>query len=243
MSRLTPAILVLCLAAGTLGAQESSTSTTSKTTFTGDLGIISASGNMRLRTLTVGDKIVHSNGRWVLSQDAAYVYGETNDAASANQLRLGVRSDYALHDRISAFTGASFERNTFAGFTRRTDENLGISLKALRATWDTLNLDLGGVMTQESAVDGTSKSFPAARVAAAYKRAFTKASYFQQLAEYIPDLETSGDYRVNSESSVVAPLSSHAGIKLSYVVRFNSAPPVGFGTTDRILTSGIQLAF
>ena len=79
------------------------------------------------------------------------------------------------------------------------------------------------MLTQEADVDGTDKNFPAGRFAGAYKHAFSKASYFQQLAEYIPDLESTGEYRVNSESALVAPLSAHMGVKFAYAVRFNSA--------------------
>ena len=215
----------------------------SKTTVTADLGIVSASGNTRLRTMNVGDKVVHTTGRWAFTQLAAYVYGETNSIASANQLRASLRSDYSIENRLSAFAGIAFERNRFAGFTRRTDEVLGLSWKALTEPFDSLAIDAGGVLTQEGDVDGTEKSFPSARLAGNYKHAFTKTSYFQQLFEYLPNLETSGDYRINTESSIVAPLSSHAGIKIGYVVRFNSTPPATFGKTDRILTTGVQVAF
>jgi putative salt-induced outer membrane protein len=214
-----------------------------KTSITADLGIVSASGNTRLRTMNVGDKVVHTNGRWALTQLGAYVYGETNDVASANQLRGLLRADYSIENRLSAFAGGSYERNRFAGFTRRTDEILGLSWKALTEPFDSLAIDAGGVLTQEADVDGTNKSFPAARLAGNYKHAFTKASYFQQLAEYIPNLKTHGEYRVNTESSVIAPLSSHAGIKIGYVIRFNSTPPATFGKTDRILTTGVQVSF
>ena len=230
---------VLALLAHSLSAQ----TPPSRTALTADLGVVSASGNTRLRTLNVGDKLVHTTGRWAFTQLAAYVYGETNDAASANQLRGLLRTDYSIQNRLSAFVGATYERNRFAGFTRRTDEILGLSWKALTEPFDSLALDAGGVLTQESNVDGTKKDFPAARLAGNYKHAFNKASYFQQLAEYLPNLETGGEYRVNTESAVVAPLSSHAGIKIGYVVRFNSAPPVGFGATDRILTAGVQVSF
>jgi putative salt-induced outer membrane protein len=214
-----------------------------KTSATADLGMVLASGNTRLRTINVGDKVVHTNGRWALTQLAAYVYGETNNIASANQLRGSLRGDYSIENRLAAFFGASYERNRFAGFTRRTDEILGLSWKALTAPWDSLAIDAGGVLTQEADVDGTSKNFPAARLAGNYKHAFSKASYFQQLAEYLPNLKTHGEYRVNTESAIIAPLSSHTGIKVGYVVRYNSTPPANFGTTDRILTTGVQISY
>jgi putative salt-induced outer membrane protein len=237
-------VVIRALAAGALFAFPLfAQAPAAKTAVTADLGVVSASGNTRLRTMNIGDKIVHTTGRWAFSQIAAYVYGETADITSANQLRGLLRADYSIENRLSAFAGGSYERNRFAGFTRRTDEILGLSWKALTEPFDSLALDGGGVLTQEGDVDGVSKSFPAARFAGNYKHAFTKTSYFQQLAEYLPNLQTHGEYRVNTESAVVAPLSSHMGIKFGYVVRFNSAPPPTFGKTDRILTSGIQVSF
>ena len=220
-----------------------SQSATAKTSFTADLGLISATGNTRLQTLSVGNKLAHTTGRWVLSQLAAYVYGETNTAISANQLRFAGRSDYLFHPRMSAFGGASYERNVFAGFRRRTDEGGGLSWKVFVLARDSLTADLGALLTQESSVIGANRDFPAGRLAGVFKHVFTKAAYFQQLAEYIPDLQSTGEYRLNTESSLVAPLSSHAGIKVGYVIRVNSDPPPSFGTTDRVLTSGIQVSF
>jgi putative salt-induced outer membrane protein YdiY len=214
-----------------------------KTSFTGDFGFVDASGNTRLSTLNVGDKVVRTDGRLALSQLGAYVYGKTKGVESANQLRIAGRSDFAFLPRLATFAGVSFDRNPFAGFKRRTDEIAGLTWKAIVAPSDSLSLDGGGALTQESDLDGTSKSYPAARAAGAYKHNFTKSSYFTQLGEYIPNLKTSGAYRANSESAIVAPLSAHIGIKTAYIVRYDSKPPVTFGTTDRVLTTGIQISY
>jgi putative salt-induced outer membrane protein len=234
------ATLVALPAFGTVAAAQD---VKPRTGFTGDLGYVTASGNTNLTTLSIGEKIIHTDGRWVFSQLAAYVYGETNDKESANQLRLAARADFAFLPRLGVFGGVAYERNTFAGFNSRTDEIAGLQWKAIVAPLDSLNLDAGGVFTQESDVDSTSQSYPSARVAGNYKHVFSKAAYFQQLAEYVPNLKTSGAYRVNSESALVAPISLHAGIKMSYAVRYNSRPPAKFGTTDRVLTMGVQLSF
>jgi putative salt-induced outer membrane protein len=239
-TRLFPSALAMlaCLASRS-GAQVAA----AKTSFTGDFGFVSATGNTRLSTLSVGDKIVRTDGRWMLSQLASYVQGETNGTESANQLRVAGRSDFAFHPRVGAFGGVSFERNTFAGFKRRLDEIAGVRWKAIVAPNDSLSVDGGGVLTQESDVDGTSKNYPSGRLAGAYKHTFTKSSYFAQLAEYIPNLQTGGAYRVNTESAIVAPLSAHVGIKAAYVIRYDSKPPTSFGTTDRVLTTGIQISY
>lgn len=214
-----------------------------KTSFIADLGFVSATGNTELTTLSVDDKLTHTDGRWTLSQLSAYVYGKTKGAETANQLLFAARADYALQPRLTVFGGASFERNPFAGFRRRTDEIAGLSFKVLSGPTNLLSLDAGGVLTQESDVDGTHKSFPAGRLAGAYKHLFSKTAYFQQLAEYLPNLQTSGEYRVNTESSIVAPVSAHIGIKAAYAVRFDSRPPEGFGSTDRLLTTSVQISY
>lgn len=230
------ALLAVAAAAGAQTAKPT-------TSFTGDLGYVSATGNTRLSTLNIGDKIVHTDGLWTYTQTAAYVNGETKGVETANQLLIAGRVDYAFQPRLSLFGGASYERNPFAGFKRRTNELLGLRWKAVVEPNDSLNLDAGGALTQQTDVNDSTENYPAGRLAASYKHNFSKAAYFQQLVEYLPDLKTSGAYRVNTESSLVAPISAHIGIKVSYAIQYNSRPPATFGTTDRLLTTGVQVTF
>jgi putative salt-induced outer membrane protein YdiY len=237
-SRHLAAALTIAAAAG-VGAQTAKP----KPSYAADAGFVSASGNTQLTTLNVDDKIIYPADRWTFTQLGAYVYGTTKKLPTANQLLVAGRGDYAFAPRLAAFVGASFERNTFAGFDHRTNEIAGLSWKAIMAHSDSLSIDAGGVLTQETDVDRTHTSFPAARLAEAYKHSFTKSAYFQQLAEYLPSFQGSHEYRVNTESDLVAPLSAHVAIKIGYVVRFDSKPPATFGTTDRLLTTGVQVSY
>jgi len=208
-----------------------------------DAGFVSSTGNTDVTTISFGDKFSASRGPWTLSQALAYVYGKTKGVESANQLRIGSRAEYAFNGRVGAFAAATYERNAFAGFNRRTDELLGIQWRPLSTGPDTLTLDGGGVLTQQVNTDGTSESSPAARVAAAYRHTFKANTYIGQNAEWMPNLEESGAYRLNSETVLVAPISARVNLKVAYLVQYNSRPPAKFGTTDRVFTSGIQLSF
>src|ERR1044071_3139387 len=103
---LVAAAVALPLAAPARGQESKPT-----TSITADLGFVSATGNAQLQTLSVGDKLAFTPGRWTLSQLTAYVYGKTKHLSTANHLRVAVRGDYKIEQRLAVFAGSSFERN------------------------------------------------------------------------------------------------------------------------------------
>ena len=211
--------------------------------FSADFGFVSAAGNTRLTTVNFGQKVSVKARSWSITQLGAYIYGKTNGASSANQLRASLRGDKLFLGRVGMFVGSSYERNRFAGFTRHTDQIAGISALVLSMVRDTLRVDGGGVYTNISRVDGTSRNFPAARAGMAYKHSVGGASSFTQVAEYVPNLQGTDQYRLKGESALTARMTKHVGIKLSYVVRYDSRPAAGFGKSDRILTTGLQVTY
>jgi putative salt-induced outer membrane protein len=212
-------------------------------TVTADFGFVNASGNTRLATINFGDKVVKTLRSWTIMQQGAYIYGKTNGVSSANALKASLRGDHMLVGRVGLFLGSSYERNRFAGFTSHTDQIAGISATVLTMPRDTLRFDGGGVYTNETRVDGTTKSFPAARAGMGYKHSFGGTSAFTQTAEYVPNLEETEQYRINSESIITAKMTSHLGMKFAYLVRYDSRPATGFGKSDRILTTGLQVTY
>lgn len=211
--------------------------------FTADFGFVSATGNTRLTTMNFGEKMTVKARSWTIAQQSAYIYGKTNGVPSANQLRTSLRADHTFFKRVGFFAGATYERNRFAGFTRHFDYIAGLSWRVLSFSRDTLRFDAGGVYTDEIRVDSTHKFSPAARSAIAYKHSFGGSSYLTQTAEYIPNLPSGGQYRVNTESALIAKMTKHFGLKVSHIVRYDSRPAEGFRKADRILTTGLQVSY
>ena len=212
-------------------------------TATAEFGLVNASGNTRLATINVGDKIVAKVRSYTITQQGAYIYGKTNGVSSANLLKASLRADHTFIGRVGLFVGSAFERNRFAGFTRHTDQIAGISARVLTLPHDSLKIDGGGVYTNERRVDDSTKSFPAARAGMNYKHSFGGTSAFVQTAEYVPNLENNEQYRVNTESIITAKMTTHIGLKLAYLIRYDSRPATGFRKSDRILTTGLQVTY
>jgi len=213
------------------------------TSFVTDFGYVATAGNTRVTTINVAERAVHTRGYWRFEQSFGMVYGENDGEENANLLRAGVGAEYAFRPWVAVATGALYDRNRFAGISRRTEEYLGLVFRVLQAPKDTLRLETGASLTQQTGVDGVANNFPAARAAAWYKRTLSTIAFFLQTFEVIPNLDVTEDYRINSESSLVAPLSRRMALKFGYVVRFDNLPEVGFLSTDRIFASGLQISF
>ena len=96
---------------------------------------------------------------------------------------------------------------------------------------------------QQRNLEKESDSFLAGRAAELYRYTIKADTYFEERVEFLPNLETNEDYRVNAEANLVAPLSRHLALKLGYVVRFDNLPEADVKKTDRFFTSGLQVSF
>lgn len=211
--------------------------------FTADFGYVSVSGNTSVTTMSIGDKFTWSKARWSLEQTFGIVRGEQDGVENTNNLRAGLRTDYKLAGLFSAYVAGSFDRNTFAGIKRRFEEQAGLTWRAIGSATDTLRLGVGASVTQQLSTTGVESDFPSGRAAMYYRHAFTGSSYFEQRADYIPNFKTPKDWRLNTETAVVAPISARIGLKVGYAIRYDNQPEPTFGTIDRLFVTSIQIAY
>jgi len=247
LTRIFVATCLACLTATSIFAQDSKKPPA--TEFTGDLGLVDVSGNKSVSTFNVNARLLRRVERWEFREDFGVVYGKTDGVESSNLWRAGVRGDYALSPRFALYGLTAFDRNKFAGITSRIAEGVGGVARLVTTDIDQFNVEGGFQLTQQKNVDGTDNNFSSLRGATSWKHAFSKAAYFSQSAEFLPNLDDSKDLRINTETAVVAPLSAHVGMKFSYVVRFDNEPSLNAAGTaplrksDRILSAGIQLSY
>jgi putative salt-induced outer membrane protein len=232
-------ILAVALVAGPLAAQEAPPPRPLE--FTGDIGFVNTAGNTDVTTLNVGEKITNNRGKLTLKQFFALVYARTDGQTTNSLWRTGVRGDYALSPTIAVFGSGTFDRNRFAGISRRFEEGVGIAVKLLNREQDKLAVEAGLAMTQQRSTLDVEDNFTSARTAALFQHNFNPTAYFLQTVEVLPNLEVSDDLRINTETALVAPLSRRLAIKVSYVVRYDNLPEPTFKKTDRLLTSGLQV--
>ena len=241
----TALMLAAALAASPAAAQEPAEPDTTKPLIISfDLGYVNASGNTDISTLNIGEDVRWRRQDWKWTQGFTLVNGSTDGEETANLVTTFLRGDWLTTDRLSVYGLVNYDRNKFGGISWRFDEGLGLAYQILNTAHQQLDGDLGAQLVQQRSIAGVDDNFAAGRVAATYRLLILEGSYFLEALEYLPSLEDGGNFRVNNETALVAPLARQFALKLSYLVRFNNRPPEPeFDKSDRFFTAGVQISF
>ena len=227
-------LAALVLPAASLAAQ--------RKTLTLDVGFVNASGNSDFTSASLGEKGTWGMSGWGLTQTAKVLFGETDGTRTTESYDVNLRAERALSPRIGAFVFGAYQRDPFAGLAVRWSGGPGIAVGLIRSARDTLGVESAITQQSERTTAAVHRSFAAMRSAAVFKHSFATAASVSQALEWVANLETSADYRLNSETALIAPLSRKIGLRVSYLIRFDNEPEPGFKKSDRIFTTGIQVA-
>jgi putative salt-induced outer membrane protein len=208
-----------------------------------DLGLVSTSGNSRVRTLNVGEQLVVRPEPWRFTQTFSVVNGYSGGVETVNTLAAGLRADYSVGARFRLYALGQFTRNRFAGIARRFEEAVGLAYGLLAGPVNILDFEAGAGRNQQIGALGPLQQYWVSRLAVRYRFNFTSRALFEQKVEHLADFENLKNMFINTESALVAPISNNVGLKLGYVVHFANQPQSGFKKADTILSAGLQLLF
>lgn len=211
--------------------------------FTGDAGYVSTSGNSSVQTLNLGYPIVAKVDPWTFNQQFVVVHGRSKGSTTTSLWRGMFRADLLIERTMSIYGSVNYERNVFAGLASRVSNVAGVSAVGRddsRVKW---TVEGGLSLTAQRAIGTNARDldFLGGRAASSYTIRLGPKAQLGQSVELLPNFRDRQDLRVNSESSLLAPITQHIGVKLSFVVRYDGRPEVGYLTTDRLFTSGIQV--
>jgi putative salt-induced outer membrane protein YdiY len=213
------------------------------TKVTADFSYVSTAGNSEVQTLTGTEKLEHRTGKWLLTQDAAAVWGTDDGVENAGRYMAGLRGDYELSKRVSVYLLGLWRRNTFAGISRQFDEGTGLVYHAVIPNPHQLDLEAGAGLSQRRTTAGVQEDFGTGRLAALYRYYFREKAYFEGGGIYLANFKNSDDYEWDARAALVAPLSGLLALKLGYNYHHRNAPPPGFEKWDSTFNAGIQVTY
>lgn len=146
-------------------------------------------------------------------------------------------------DRSYVFERFRWDRDLFAGIRHRNDFSVGVGRELWKTSKDLLIGELAPGYANEERVSDNHKSYASARAYAKYSHEFSETAKFSQDIEYVLSLADSRDTRVNTETALIANLSSVLAMKNSFVWKHDSRPAARKRKDDTILSLAMIATF
>lgn len=235
-------------AAPALAQEEESTGWTGE----GSLSASSTTGNTESTDIGAALKVKRDWGIWSTTAEAAADYGELDGVESKNRIFLAGQADRQINDRLYGFGRISYEQDEFTGFDSRTFVGGGLGYEVLqgpRATWnveggpgfkidevaDILARDANGEIIRDGAgapiiaTPATTEESFAVIAKSDYAYAFNDAVTFSNLTNVIYAQEST---QIGNTTAITAALTDVLSARVSFEVRHDTNPPMGFEDTD-----------
>jgi putative salt-induced outer membrane protein len=196
------------------------------------LSYLATSGNSSSRSGGLDVAYKQSFAPWGLEATGNYFRADQDGVLTAERLLLGVRGVHALLTDVDAFVSLSYLQDEFAGLNSRLVAAAGVSYKFLKGPVHGLTFDAALTYTRDDLVDGDASSYIGALAAAKYAWTISKTAKLTEDLSFLPSLEESSDWRIESKTALQAAVSTDVALKVSYALRYANRPVRGFEKTD-----------
>lgn len=210
--------------------------------FTGkfELGYLATSGNTDTASLNTRLAVGWEALKWRHSAGVGAVRAEDSGVLTTERYTAAVKSDYKFNESDYLFVTVNYDRDEFAGYSRRTSEAVGYGRRLLHGPVHSLEAELGAGARQTEPLVGPDTDDSIVRLAGKYLWKFSAAGEFVQTLV----IEDGSDNRVSeSVSSLKAALTGTLGLKVSYTIKHNSDVLPGLARTDTATAIGIEYSF
>ncbi|UPT72799.1 MAG: DUF481 domain-containing protein [Elusimicrobiota bacterium] len=209
-----------------------------------ELSFVSANGNSKTQTTSAKDSFSYDfDALTRLELEGGGLGARSDGRVTAEQYFAQEKLSRKVTDRNYVFEKYRWDRNLFAGILHRHDFSVGFGRELWKTPKDLLIGELAPGYLNEERLGDKRLSFASARAYAKYERSLSETAKFSQDAEYVLSLADARDARMNTETALVAALTTSLSVKNSFVWRHMSRPPAGKRKDDTILSVALIASF
>jgi putative salt-induced outer membrane protein YdiY len=224
-----------------------------------NVGFSVARGNSETENLALSFNAVHAsaNDKWTLY---ATSIDTTNNLATpstvANLETGGLRYDHNLNARAFVFGSADYTANALQFLDLRSIYSGGFGVHVIKNTKTTLDVFGGLAYTHETYSNGApipgtpffvsygmTSRFVALTMGDQLTTQLGKSTVLTQSANFLPDLQQTGQYQALVNIGTVTKLNKVLGWQNQFNDIYVSNPPIGTKTNDVVFTTGLNLTF
>ncbi len=210
-------------------AQEDTTKAASAWGGEAEVGILITRGNTHTDTQNIKLGVHYTSGAWEHKLKIESLRTKDNDVVTADRFGVDYRSTYQISNVDYTFGAVRYEKDRFAGFDRRTTENIGYGRKLYNEKTLLWDVEAGVGARQTDFTDNTNTNEGLVRLATNLEWRFTETS---AIKEELFVEKGSINTLTQSTTSLKVKINSSLAMKLGFKVQDNSEVPVGKKHTD-----------
>ncbi|HEY8351344.1 MAG TPA: DUF481 domain-containing protein [Sphingomonadales bacterium] len=195
----------------------------------GEAGFSFSGGNTKETSGLLGLRLEKDGIRIRHKIAAVADYLRTNGETTREKFLASYDINYKLDARFYIYGQGMWERDRFAGYSRRFTESVGLGYRAIDRENMTLDLEAGPSLRQTRYTTGESDDQLAARANLAYRWEIRDGLVFSQDAGAIMG---SGGSTYLSDTALTARLFGGVSARVSFNVEHETNPPDGLKKTD-----------
>ncbi len=213
-----------------------------------EAGLVSATGNTRSQSYLIKNSSSYKFDKFLAKLNGSYLSNETSDnttnVTTANEKwDAELKLERELSNRFSTFVAQGAESDKESGIDRRYNSDIGGKYYIARSEGYYTFAELGyRYSTEEYVAAIANESFDIVRAYIESQKSWSPTLSSKFWIEYLPKLNDSDDFNINSELSVQARLDNVFSVKTAYLVKFDNIPAAIY-KTDTLFSTALIAKF
>jgi putative salt-induced outer membrane protein len=206
---------------------------------TAELSFVQAAGNAEATSIMAQSQFHLGWEHFGLDLEAGTLAASSNRTTTAESYFAGEKFSWGWSDKNYLFEKAKWEKDRFAGIRSRYTGSGGAGRQLMDSPRNLLAIELGAGYVLEDREADTRNDFASGVAVIDYVRVLTDTARVTQKASLTANLESTRDHRIDSETALIATISSRFSIKTSFTLKRANLPPLGYRRNDTVTAAAI----
>ncbi len=194
--------------------------------------LLTTNGNSKAFTASGKNTYTHQWPKWGMELIGGALGSKSKGENIAEKYFGSEKLSYKLSDRNYTFEKYSWDKDRFSGIKSRHDMTAGFGRELVKTERNLLIGEIGGGQIVEERYNQKTNAFGTGRAYSKYTRKLSETSTFSQDAEFLANFKNKDDFRTTTETALLAALSTHLSLKVSYQWKHVGKPPLGLLRND-----------
>ena len=190
---------------------------------TAELTVVVTSGNSEASTIGFKNELTRDWENSVLAISVGALRVDST-ALTAESYYARWQYNHDISDRSFLYTGAGWERNTFAGFSNRSSVGAGFGNTWVDDERSTFKTAYGLTATRQKDLIGIDTTSPGMRMSYEYRQQVTQNTEFTSVLVADENLQETGDFRTDFINAIAVSMTSKLAFKVSWQLLYDHQP-------------------